>query len=249
MAGSGTRVSFSAVDSLHSSGAAVWARSSTCARQLRSSSGLRSQTLAHKNNRGVHGRRNRIGPLHKQAAERPCPIIDCFLRHKQVCQLLTGARAHGPYREDGHDIRFAADFSRETNEKRKAFFPLRLRLRQLNIKFRLLEPAKIGITADGESKDFFDPADLRSFLDNISAQPVDQEPGVLTTNTPLPRDFTSLLAVDAGDPRIQTATQKRSRVLDRPSSQDGRDLALQAMADITQGPLRERHKSRSYPKP
>ncbi|KAJ1182051.1 hypothetical protein NDU88_007247 [Pleurodeles waltl] len=51
-----------------------------------------------------------IGSLHKQADERPCPKIAFFLRHEQAHQLLTATMTHGPYRQDGDEIRIAADF-------------------------------------------------------------------------------------------------------------------------------------------
>ncbi|KAJ1125952.1 hypothetical protein NDU88_004365 [Pleurodeles waltl] len=116
-----------------------------------------------------------IGPLHKQTAERPCPINAFFFRHEQCVQLLAAARAH---RQDGHEIGIAADFAKETNEKRKAFLALRRQLRHLNIKFRLLELARMWIPVNGKSRVFFATRDHHSLLYNVSVLPMDQEAGI-----------------------------------------------------------------------
>ncbi|KAJ1156916.1 hypothetical protein NDU88_009633 [Pleurodeles waltl] len=86
---------------------------------------------------------HRIGPKCSNNSARPRPIIACLLRHNQTCQILQAARNHGPFRIDQYDIRITADYSKETNERRKAFLALRPRLRQLEIKYGLFDPARI----------------------------------------------------------------------------------------------------------
>ncbi|KAJ1126962.1 hypothetical protein NDU88_005368 [Pleurodeles waltl] len=78
-------------------------------------------------------RAHRIGPLHKATPDKPCPIIACFLSHEQDCQVISAAKSQGPYSLEGHEIRVAADFSRLTNDKRKAFLALRPQLRNLDV--------------------------------------------------------------------------------------------------------------------
>ncbi|KAJ1101387.1 hypothetical protein NDU88_006455 [Pleurodeles waltl] len=70
-------------------------------------------------------RAHRISPLHKANLKQLRPIIRCFLCHKQARQVIFAARTQGPYSLEGYVIRMAADFSRETNEKWKAFLALR----------------------------------------------------------------------------------------------------------------------------
>ncbi|KAJ1150271.1 hypothetical protein NDU88_003066 [Pleurodeles waltl] len=65
-------------------------------------------------------RAHRIGPLHKATSGKPRPIIACFLRHKQACQIISAAKSQGLCSLEGQEIRMAADFSSITNEKRKA---------------------------------------------------------------------------------------------------------------------------------
>ncbi|KAJ1090703.1 hypothetical protein NDU88_003832 [Pleurodeles waltl] len=69
-------------------------------------------------------RAHRIGPLHKANAGNPRPVIACFLLHEHACQIISAARTQGPYSLESHEIRVAADFLRETNEKQKAFMAL-----------------------------------------------------------------------------------------------------------------------------
>ncbi|KAJ1211504.1 hypothetical protein NDU88_006863 [Pleurodeles waltl] len=69
-------------------------------------------------------RAHRVGPKRSDNSSRPRPIIACLLRHNQTRQILQAARSHGPFRVDQHDIRITADYSKETNERRKAFLAL-----------------------------------------------------------------------------------------------------------------------------
>ncbi|KAJ1092719.1 hypothetical protein NDU88_005829 [Pleurodeles waltl] len=41
-----------------------------------------------------------------------------------VRQLLSAARVHGPFKLDVYEIRITADFSEETNERRKGFLAI-----------------------------------------------------------------------------------------------------------------------------
>ncbi|KAJ1192565.1 hypothetical protein NDU88_001872 [Pleurodeles waltl] len=86
---------------------------------------------------------HRIGPLHKATSDKPRLIIACFLRHEQARQIISAAKTQDPVSLEGHEIRVAADFSRLTNEQRKAFLALRPQLRNLDIKYGLFEPAHV----------------------------------------------------------------------------------------------------------
>ncbi|KAJ1079976.1 hypothetical protein NDU88_000198 [Pleurodeles waltl] len=179
-------------------------------------------------------RAQRIGPLHRNTNRSPRPIIARFLRHKQVPQLLLAARAHGPYCHINQEIRIAADFSRQTNEKRKSFLALRPQLHHLNIKFGLVKSTRMRIMIDGKSRDFFEPTDLCSFSDGLSTQPMDLESTDLPSTPSTLSDSTRPTDTDPGALRNYSAAQKRERFIDHlPRSQDGRDKALQAVADIT----------------
>ncbi|KAJ1198811.1 hypothetical protein NDU88_002650 [Pleurodeles waltl] len=118
-------------------------------------------------------RAHRIGPKRSDNSSRPRPIIACLLRHNQTRQILQVVRSHGPFRIDQHEIRISADYSKETNERRKAFLALRPRLRKLEMKYGLFDPARMWVTKNGVSKDFYNPDELRLFLDSFQPQPMD----------------------------------------------------------------------------
>ncbi|KAJ1113992.1 hypothetical protein NDU88_002232 [Pleurodeles waltl] len=98
----------------------------------------------------------------------PRTIIACLLRHTQARQLIQKARTQGPCQLDRHTIRISADFSKETSDRRRAFLALCPQLHQLEVKYGLFDPVRMWITKNGISKDFYDPEDLRSFLDGLS---------------------------------------------------------------------------------
>ncbi|KAJ1088870.1 hypothetical protein NDU88_002024 [Pleurodeles waltl] len=102
-------------------------------------------------------RAHRIGPKRSDNPSRPRPIIACLLRHNQTRQILQTARNHGPFRIDQHDIRITADYSKETNERRKAFLALRPWLRQLEIKYGLFDPARMWVTKKEYLRTFTTP--------------------------------------------------------------------------------------------
>ncbi|KAJ1110633.1 hypothetical protein NDU88_007982 [Pleurodeles waltl] len=114
---------------------------------------------------------HRLGPKRRDNANRPSPIIACLLRHVQTRQLLQAARSHGAFWMDGLEIRLTADFSKETSECRRAFLALRPRLHQMEVKYGLFEPARMLITKNEVSKDFYDPEDLRVFLEGSNPRP------------------------------------------------------------------------------
>ncbi|KAJ1099322.1 hypothetical protein NDU88_004424, partial [Pleurodeles waltl] len=93
--------------------------------------------------------------------------------HNQTRQILQAAVKQGPFQLDQHDIRITADYSKETNDRRKAFLALRPRLRQLEIKYGLFDPARMWVTKNGVSKDFYNPEELQLFLDSFQPQSMD----------------------------------------------------------------------------
>ncbi|KAJ1090429.1 hypothetical protein NDU88_003561 [Pleurodeles waltl] len=112
-------------------------------------------------------RARRLGPKRQDGKVRPRPIIACMLRHGQTRQLLQTARTQGPLRLGTLEIRPSVDFSRETAERRRAFLSLCSRLRHLDVKFGLFEPARMWITKNGESRAFSNPDDRRMFLEGL----------------------------------------------------------------------------------
>ncbi|KAJ1116022.1 hypothetical protein NDU88_004241 [Pleurodeles waltl] len=194
---------------------------------------------------------HRIGPKRSDNPSRPQPLIACLLRHNQTRQILQAARIHGPFRIDQHDIRITADYSKETNECRKAFLALRPRLCQLEIEYGLFDPARMLVTKNGVSKDFYNPEELRLFLDSFQPQSMDSTSinfspdnagdNEGTGNFPKRQEKTNMALCD-------TEAGQRGRDIERLArSHDDRGQVLHAVVTHTQ--LSERDKSRSPLKP
>ncbi|KAJ1177306.1 hypothetical protein NDU88_002565 [Pleurodeles waltl] len=115
-------------------------------------------------------RAHRLGPRRQDGKGRPCPIIACMLLHLQACQLLQTAHTQGLFRSGNLEIRMSADFSKETADRRKAFLSFSTQLHRLEVEFGLFEPARMWITKNGESRNFYDPEDLRTFLEGLQDQ-------------------------------------------------------------------------------
>ncbi|KAJ1099016.1 hypothetical protein NDU88_004120 [Pleurodeles waltl] len=192
---------------------------------------------------------HRVGPKHPDGASRPHPIIACLLCHAQTRQLLQEARNHGPFRMEKYEICITADYSKDTMERRKAFLALRPRLHQLEMKYGLFDPAKMCITKNGVSKDFYNPEDLRLFLDSFQHQPMDsitltQQQDTLGDNSYTPSPGLEQGGVERYDPD----NCPRGRDLKRLTrSHDDRGQDLHAVAVHTQ--LWKREKSCSPLKP
>ncbi|KAJ1171453.1 hypothetical protein NDU88_003314 [Pleurodeles waltl] len=150
---------------------------------------------------------HRVGPKRSDTSLRPRLIIASLLRHNQTRQTLQTARNHGPFWIGQHDIRITADYSKDTNERRKAFLALRPRLRQLEMKYGLFDPARMWVTKNGVSRDFYNPEELKLFLDSFHRQPTD------STSTGCPLDVsgvtrtTELLSQDCRVKALSAMTQ------------------------------------------
>ncbi|KAJ1152983.1 hypothetical protein NDU88_005755 [Pleurodeles waltl] len=154
----------------------------------------------------------------------------------QARQLLTAARSKGPFKGNSYEIRISADFSKETNEHLKAFLSLRPGLRQLEVKYGIFELAHIWVTKNGQSKDFYDPEDLRLYLDDLSTTLMDLTPQNMPAD--VTKDFlVALLPLIPleGRPVGARKTHQRGRDLVRLSRpHDDRDKVLLAVEHYTQ---------------
>ncbi|KAJ1149930.1 hypothetical protein NDU88_002728 [Pleurodeles waltl] len=141
---------------------------------------------------------------------------------------------------EGYDICITADYSKDTNECRKAFLALRPHLRQLEMKYGLFDPARMWVTKNGVSKDFYDPEDLRLFLDTFQDPSMDT--ATLTRLQEQPKD--SHYTPPPGSERGGVERHDPEHCLE---DNDDWGQVLQAVVLHTQ--LSERYKSRSSLKP
>ncbi|KAJ1148472.1 hypothetical protein NDU88_001307 [Pleurodeles waltl] len=152
------------------------------------------------------------------------------------------------------EIRISADFSKETADRRRAFLSLRAQLRRLDVKFGLFEPARMWITKNGESQNFYNPEDLRAFLESLQDQMQGQTQSMETTaQTAQPAQGPpsgASRSAPASELEVRSTTDPltRGRDLERlAKSHDDRGQVLQAVAMHTQ--LSDRDKSHSPLKP
>ncbi|KAJ1161825.1 hypothetical protein NDU88_002306 [Pleurodeles waltl] len=130
------------------------------------------------------------------------------------------------------------------------FLSLRTRLRHPDVKFSLFEPGRMWTTKNGKSLNFYNPEDLRAFLEGLHDQSQTME---MTAQTPLDiRDLPSgaghPVTVSETEGRFTIDPQTRGRDLERlTKNYDDRDKVLQGMAMHTQ--ISDRDKSRSPLKP
>ncbi|KAJ1186654.1 hypothetical protein NDU88_003435 [Pleurodeles waltl] len=196
-------------------------------------------------------RAHRVGPKRSDTSLRPRPIIACLLRHNHARQILQTARKQGPSRIGQHDIRITADYSKDTNERRKAFLALRPRLRQMGMKFGLFDPARMWVTNNSISKDFYNPDELSLFLDSFQHQPMDSTNPYCSKDTGRENEGGGLLPPGPekeGPLHHDTDLNQRGRDTERLARlHDDRGQVLHAVATYTQ--LSERDKSRSPLKP
>ncbi|KAJ1198830.1 hypothetical protein NDU88_002669 [Pleurodeles waltl] len=198
-------------------------------------------------------RAHRLGPKRHDGKGPPRPIIACMLHQGQAYQLLQTARTQGPLRLGTQEIQLSDDFSRETAERRRAFLSLRPRLRHLDVKFGLFKPARMWITKNGESRTFYDPEDLRIFLEGLQDTSQTMQ---TTAQSSSPSQDIQGQALGVGQPeavldpdrRTATVSQTRGRDLERlTKNYDDRGQVLQAVAMCTQ--LSDRDKSHPPLKP
>ncbi|KAJ1082609.1 hypothetical protein NDU88_002774 [Pleurodeles waltl] len=194
-------------------------------------------------------RAHRLGPRRTGTDARPRPVIACLLRHTQARQLIQRARTQVPCQLHGHTIRISADFSKETSDRCWAFLALRPRLRQLEVKYGLFDPTRMWRTKNGISKDFYDPEDLRSFLDGLSLT----DSSTLTPHRDMMATDQNTLLQDLAPGGSESDHQSviscpRGRDLERLlHSHDNRGQVLHAVVLHTQ--VADRGKSRSPLKP
>ncbi|KAJ1191582.1 hypothetical protein NDU88_000898 [Pleurodeles waltl] len=153
----------------------------------------------------------------------------------------TQSHAFQHHSKQETQVRITADFSKETNDRRKAFLSLIPRLRQLDVKYGLFNPARI--TKGRTSRDFYEPEDLRLFLDTLSPRVMDTTPMTqLSGQTVGARGTPPPIATLEVEPRHDNDLHLRGRDPERLASDHERDHILQVVAHHTQ--LSDRDKSR-----
>lgn len=97
----------------------------------------------------------------------PRPIIVCFHRYQEKERALRWARQHQLLYE-GKPLRIYPDLSANLSKKRAAFKSVKAAFYERGIEFRLLYPARLRVSYEGESHIFDTPGDAEAFFQRIT---------------------------------------------------------------------------------
>uniref|UniRef100_A0A8D0A8L6 L1 transposable element RRM domain-containing protein n=1 Tax=Sander lucioperca TaxID=283035 RepID=A0A8D0A8L6_SANLU len=93
---------------------------------------------------------------------RPRPFVICFHRFQEREKVLRWARQHELKHRDT-TLRVYPDVSANTAKKRAGFNKIKQALYQKGVKFRLLFPARLQVSYEGETFTFETPEDAQAF--------------------------------------------------------------------------------------
>ena len=111
-------------------------------------------------------RAHRIGPPRRNPAAPPRTVILNFLRFSDRDKILGMARKT-PVVVAEQELRFAADFSDVTAQRRKSCYSVMNRARSLGLKAFLLYPAVIKLTRGSDINQFDNPDEAVKYLESI----------------------------------------------------------------------------------
>lgn len=97
----------------------------------------------------------------------PRPVVVRFLRSSARDKIIRMAKEKRGFDWEGGKLSLFEDVSKELAEKRKAFGPAKKRLRELQVKHRMLYPATLVFTWNGQKKSFTDGKDVDRFLQQM----------------------------------------------------------------------------------
>lgn len=92
-----------------------------------------------------------------RAGERPRPMIARLHYYADKDKIMLLSRTKGKLFFEGSPVHIFPDMSPEVGRQRAAFNPVKVKLRNAGIPYRMLFPAKLEITMDGSRMSFSDP--------------------------------------------------------------------------------------------
>lgn len=100
----------------------------------------------------------------------PRVIIMKFLNYQDKMRVMTAARLKGKVMYNGRHVMFFPDLSVEVVKQRKQYDQVKQQLRNLNINFGLIFPAKMRISHRGNSFLFHTPTEVEEFIQKARKQ-------------------------------------------------------------------------------
>lgn len=112
-------------------------------------------------------RAHRIGPPNNSG--RPRTVIAKMLRYTDRDSLLRASRK-SPIKVDGKDIRFAADYSAFTTNRRRSFVEVIKKAQKIGFQTFLMYPAQLKLTRGATQRTFKSPIEVEDFLGGLATQ-------------------------------------------------------------------------------
>lgn len=94
----------------------------------------------------------------------PRPVLVRFLRSSARDSVIQLSREKRGFEWEGGKLSIFEDVTRELAERRKSFGPAKKRLQELQVKHRMIYPATLVFTWDGQKKTFINAKDADRFL-------------------------------------------------------------------------------------
>lgn len=95
---------------------------------------------------------------------RPCAIVIRLLRFSDTVKITEAARNKSSLHYGNSTIMIFRDMSTALYKKRKAFMPLKRKLKEKNITFRLLHPTTFSMDLEGGRRTFTTPQAAENYL-------------------------------------------------------------------------------------
>lgn len=108
-------------------------------------------------------RAHRIGKV----SDRPRAFIAKFLNLRDKEKVLRLARNKGEITYDNNRIYFFPDYSMELQRRRDDFLTIKRKLREKDVEYALLYPAKLRVKYNGSVKFFSSPVEAEGFLKEL----------------------------------------------------------------------------------
>lgn len=110
---------------------------------------------------------HRIGP--PNSTSRPRTVIMKMLRYTDRDQILRASRK-SPVKVNGKDIRFSADYSAFTMNRRRTFIEVTNKAQKMGFQTFLLYPAQLKLTRGSTQHIFKSPLEVEDFLSGVDTQ-------------------------------------------------------------------------------
>uniref|UniRef100_A0A6Q2ZP90 L1 transposable element RRM domain-containing protein n=1 Tax=Esox lucius TaxID=8010 RepID=A0A6Q2ZP90_ESOLU len=112
-------------------------------------------------------RAHRIGPPNNSG--RPRTVIMKMLRYTDRDSILRAFRK-SPIKVDGKDVRFAADYSAFTMNRRRSFMEVTNKSQKMGFQTFLLYPAQLKLMRGSTQHVFKSPLEVEDFLNGLATQ-------------------------------------------------------------------------------